>query len=795
MPKKSTSRTQKQLIAENQDLRARLDEAEQTLRAIRSGEVDALIVPGVGGDQVFTLKDADHSYRMLIEDMSEGALILTAEGVILYANQRFAEMLKTPLEKVIGSAIHTWIAPEGLRILQSLLRKGVDEKRREQLVLAAGDGTPAPVNLSVSNLLIDEMPDSFCLVATDLTEQKRSDAIAAASEKLARELLAASNESRLALQSEIEDRKKAEEELRASKAQLSNALEMAHLGHWEYDVANDLFTFNDQFYKIFRTTVEKVGGYTMHSAGYAHRFVHPDDMDVVGEETRKAIETTDPHFNRQIEHRMLYPDGTVGYIAVRFFIVKNSHGRTVKTYGVNQDITERKQAEEALKESEEWNKVILRTVLSGVIMIDAITRKIVEVNDTALKLIGLPGEQVIGFVCHKFICPAEENNCPILDLGKTVDSSERVLLTAEGKRKNIIKTVVPVELRGRKYLIESFVDITERKKAEEGLRVSEENFRRSLEESPLGVRVVSAEGETLYVNRTTLDIFGCDSIEEWQTTPTVKRYTEQSYAEFKVRRKKRRLDKDASPEYEIDIVRKDGEVRHLYVWRTRVLWNGKEHYQLRYSDITDSKRSKKQLQETLDSLRRAIGATIQVMVSAVETRDPYTSGHQIRSADLARAIATEMGLPQEKIDAIRMAGSIHDIGKIAVPAEILSKPTKLRDFEFRMIMFHAQAGYDILKDIEFPWPLAEIVYQHHERMDGSGYPRNLKGEEICIEARILAVADVVEAMASHRPYRPALGIDAALKEIENNRGTHYDIDVVDACLRKFREQGFQLEGD
>ena len=794
MPKKSTSRTQKQLIAENQDLRARLDEAEQTLRAIRSGEVDALIVPGVGGDQVFTLKDADHSYRMLIEDMSEGALILTAEGVILYANQRFAEMLKTPLEKVIGSAIHTWIAPEGLRILQSLLRKGVDEKRREQLVLAAGDGTPAPVNLSVSNLLIDEMPDSFCLVATDLTEQKRSDAVAA-SEKLARELLAASNQSRLALLSEIEDRKKAEEELRASKAQLSNALEMAHLGHWEYDVANDLFTFNDQFYKIFRTTVEKVGGYTMHSAGYAHRFVHPDDMDVVGEETRKAIETTDPHFNRQIEHRMLYPDGTVGYIAVRFFIVKNSHGRTVKTYGVNQDITERKQAEEALKESEEWNKVILRTVLSGVIMIDAITRKIVEVNDTALKLIGLPGEQVIGFVCHKFICPAEENNCPILDLGKTVDSSERVLLTAEGKRKNIIKTVVPVELRGRKYLIESFVDITERKKAEEGLRVSEENFRRSLEESPLGVRVVSAEGETLYVNRTTLDIFGCDSIEEWQTTPTVKRYTEQSYAEFKVRRKKRRLDKDASPEYEIDIVRKDGEVRHLYVWRTRVLWNGKEHYQLRYSDITDSKRSKKQLQETLDSLRRAIGATIQVMVSAVETRDPYTSGHQIRSADLARAIATEMGLPQEKIDAIRMAGSIHDIGKIAVPAEILSKPTKLRDFEFRMIMFHAQAGYDILKDIEFPWPLAEIVYQHHERMDGSGYPRNLKGEEICIEARILAVADVVEAMASHRPYRPALGIDAALKEIENNRGTHYDIDVVDACLRKFREQGFQLEGD
>ncbi|MFH0789357.1 MAG: DUF3365 domain-containing protein [Pseudomonadota bacterium] len=150
---------------------------------------------------------------------------------------------------------------------------------------------------------------------------------------------------------DITERRRGEEALLESKAQLSNALEMAHLGHWEYDVGQDLFTFNDQFYKIFRTTVEQVGGYTMSSAEYAHRFVHPDDMAVVGKETRKAIETTDPHFNRQIEHRILYADGTVGYITVRFFIVKGSHGITVKTYGVNQDITERKLAEEKIKAS------------------------------------------------------------------------------------------------------------------------------------------------------------------------------------------------------------------------------------------------------------------------------------------------------------------------------------------------------------------------------------------------------------------------------------------------------------
>jgi HD-GYP domain-containing protein (c-di-GMP phosphodiesterase class II) len=140
-----------------------------------------------------------------------------------------------------------------------------------------------------------------------------------------------------------------------------------------------------------------------------------------------------------------------------------------------------------------------------------------------------------------------------------------------------------------------------------------------------------------------------------------------------------------------------------------------------------------------------------------------------------------------------MAGSIHDIGKLSVPAEILSKPTNLTDIEFSLIKEHSRSGYDILKDVESPWPLAQIVYQHHERMDGSGYPRNLKGEEILIEARILALADVVEAMASHRPYRAALGIEVALEEIEKNKGIFYDNAVVDACLRLFREKGYQLK--
>lgn len=206
-------------------------------------------------------------------------------------------------------------------------------------------------------------------------------------------------------------------------------------------------------------------------------------------------------------------------------------------------------------------------------------------------------------------------------------------------------------------------------------------------------------------------------------------------------------------------------------------------------DVTDRKRMEITLLENIESLKKAVAATMQVMVSAVETRDPYTHGHHIRSANLACAIASEMGLSQDQMDAIRMAGSIYDIGKLSIPSEVLSKPTRLSSVEVNMIKEHTRNGYEILKGVESPWPLAEIVYQHHERMNGSGYPRNLKGEEILMEARILAVSDVVESMSAQRPYRPALGIEIALEEIEKNKGVLYDDMVADTCLRLFRKKG------
>jgi putative nucleotidyltransferase with HDIG domain len=207
-------------------------------------------------------------------------------------------------------------------------------------------------------------------------------------------------------------------------------------------------------------------------------------------------------------------------------------------------------------------------------------------------------------------------------------------------------------------------------------------------------------------------------------------------------------------------------------------------------DVTDLKLSEVKIQKSYEKLKTALDSTIQAITKIVESRDPFTSGHQERVARLATSIAEAMGLSGELVASINMAATLHDVGKINVPAEILSKPGKLSKIEIGLIRTHPEVGYDILKPIEFPFNISQIVLQHHERMDGSGYPIGVNGENILLESRILAVADVVESMASHRPYRPACGIEKALEEITLQRGILYDEAVVDTCIKIFKENLF-----
>jgi PAS domain S-box-containing protein len=343
-------------------------------------------------------------------------------------------------------------------------------------------------------------------------------------------------------------------------------------------------------------------------------------------------------------------------------------------------------------------------------------------------------------------------------------------------------------------------EITVRKRNEEALRESENKYRLLADNIHDVILVLDMNLNYTYVSPSVKILWGYEPTEvlkqnAFETlTSSSWELAVRTLSEVMELEKSEHRDMNIFRTLQLETIRKDRTV----VWtEAKVSFVRDENQQAVsilgvFRDVTERKQTEDKLLLTLDSLKNAVGATIQVMVSAVEMKDPYTAGHQLRTADLACAIATEMGLTQEKIDGIKMAGSIHDIGKLSIPSEILSKPTKLTNIEFSLIKEHSRSGYEMLKNVESPWPLAQIVYQHHERMDGSGYPRNLKGNEIIMEARIMAVADVVEDMASHRPYRPSLGIDIALEEIEKNKGILYDDVVADACLRLFREKGFKL---
>ena len=315
-------------------------------------------------------------------------------------------------------------------------------------------------------------------------------------------------------------------------------------------------------------------------------------------------------------------------------------------------------------------------------------------------------------------------------------------------------------------------EIGTRQETEKALHMSEVNFRNMIYNNADGILILDENSIVKFMNPAAESIFGTKA----------KHFVGQTFEHLIIPGKPT----------ELDIIIGDGKsvVAEMRVMETE--WEGKKAYLASLRDITDRKRMQLRLQVSLDNLKEVMDGTIRAMALAVEMRDPYTSGHQHRVAQLAQAIAEEISLPADTIAGVYMAASIHDIGKISLPAEILSKPLKLTEIERKMIQAHSKVGYDILNGVDFSWPIAQIVLQHHERMDGSGYPHGLGGKEVLIEARIVGVADVVETMASHRPYRPAMGLDKALEEVFKNKGRLYDEKVVNACLILFNEKGFEF---
>jgi PAS domain S-box-containing protein/putative nucleotidyltransferase with HDIG domain len=337
-------------------------------------------------------------------------------------------------------------------------------------------------------------------------------------------------------------------------------------------------------------------------------------------------------------------------------------------------------------------------------------------------------------------------------------------------------------------------EIVEKKIGEEALRESEAKYRSIVERAVEGIFQTTEDGRCVMANAALCRILGYETPEELVSAVTD--VGSQLYVNPEDQREfERLLDARGYVEgFETQYYRKDRStiwvsmhVRAVHDERGSFIC-----YEGIIEDITMRKKGEEQLKESFVRLQRVMGGTITALSMAVEIRDPYTAGHQVRVTQLAKAIAEEMGLSEDAVKAIEVAGLLHDIGKIYVPAEILTRPGRISEHEFAVLRDHTLAGYEILKDIEFDHPIAEIVLQHHEKMDGSGYPQGLAGDEINIYARIISVADVVESMASHRPYRPSLGMEKALIEIAEQKGTLYDEQVADICLKLFKEERFSF---
>ncbi|NLB83338.1 MAG: PAS domain S-box protein [Synergistaceae bacterium] len=423
--------------------------------------------------------------------------------------------------------------------------------------------------------------------------------------------------------------------------------------------------------------------------------------------------------------------------------------------------------------------------------------RIISANRASEDIFGYSEDEMKGRFIDDLIALPETFEDALSNTNQVV-AGETIFFEGARKRKNggsvyVKGTAFPILLRGKLVGCYSiYMDQTPMKQAETRLRVSEERYRCLVEDIPAMVSSFDEGGRFSFVNRE-LCAFASRSPEELIGVPCFEFVSENSLETLKNHLKALSPSRPTVT-VELTVIGGDGSTR-WHRWTIRLFaehpGGGREFHAVG-QDITESKLVQTTLAENLTNMERTFSEAIEVLASATEAKDPYTSGHQRQVARLAKAIAEEMGYCSSFVRGVEQASLVHDIGKIEVPGEILSKPGKLSPLEFELIKCHSRAGALILSKIHLPWPLHDIVGQHHERMDGKGYPDGLRGDQILPEARIIAVADIVDAMASYRPYRPALGLEAGLMEIQRLRGTGLDENVVDACLCLFREKGFTL---
>ena len=502
-------------------------------------------------------------------------------------------------------------------------------------------------------------------------------------------------------------------------------------------------------------------------------------------------------FVQDFEVNLKKEDGMVMPCLLFVTTKRNDGGEIIGYQGIIRDITKARAIQTALRQGEEKYRQLLNHAPAGIYEVDFLKRAFVNVNDVMCEYTGYTREELLSL--SPFDILTDESKTHFIERMTKVFSGEKVPETIEYKIKGKNEREFWVALNTKLVYENGFPkgatavvhDITERKLAEEALRRSEEKYRLLVDNANDGV-FIAQNGRIKFPNPKMIQILGysADELAEIHYLELV--HPDDRVIIDRVKGKKA-TDGEMASIYSIRVRSKTGKGIWAQISSVPIYWDERPATLNFVRDITYQRIAEDELRQTIEKLRKVAGATVHAMSQTVEVRDPYTAGHQKRVSNIARAIATEMMLSPEMVEGIRMAGNIHDIGKISVPAEILSKPGSLTDIQFALVKAHPKTGYEILKGIEFPWDIARIVLQHHERIDGSGYPQGLIGDDILLEAKILAVADVVEAMSSHRPYRPALGVGKALDELSSKKGKLYDPRVVDAFEKALKAGDVELE--
>ncbi len=644
---------------------------------------------------------------------------------------------------------------------------------------------------------------------------------------------------------DITESKQIRSELQRRESSLKEAQRIAHIGNWEIDLVNKVLHWSDEIYRIFET--DPVNAEPSYEAFM--QFVHPDDREKARMDFIESVKVRKPY---STEFRLLMKNGRIKYVQENWETTYDQTGKPLLSIGTTLDITERKIAEQNVirhmqlylalsqcnkaivhcaSEEELYSQVCRAAVQFGGVkmawvgLVDKESRMVwpaasfgditdyleriqISIDPDNLRGQGpaciairenrpywcqdirndpatIPWRELIqraGWAASASL-PLHRNG---ITIGAFILYSSEVNAFDELARDLLVEMATDIS-----FALDAFDRESQRKLTEESLHEAEEQFRGLVEQSIAGICIIQDKKFT-YANPRIAEIMGLESAKGLIGNDPLSWIVEDDRAE--VARNMQRLIKGEVQNLALEFgaLRRDGARIQVGANAARAKHMGELAIIGVAQDISEKKRAEEEINRYIEQLKTALNGTIEVVETISEMRDPYTAGHERRVAQIAVALAAELGLDTNQQEGLRVASNLHDVGKIMIPAEILSKPSKLSSIEYALVQGHVQAGYDVLKNVKFPWPVAQVVLQHHERLDGSGYPQGLKGEDILFEARILAVADVVEAMSSHRPYRPGMNIEAGLGEIERNKSVKYDSKVVDACLKLFREQGYKL---